>query len=265
MPPCSRRFLGSGLAGATRRSRWSMASVTPRPSPSGSIATICRLPSHSSHQCVLPRAGLHPTSYSLPCTRTRRRPGPAGGSSTSTSRSGPAPVTAYFMIPRRGTLSVPSAASRPRSRSAAGNYLGQERVEIAGGREAWREAAVHPHARAGGFAHRLDDAERRQEAVVRVLCPDPALHRVAAADDLVPAEAERLTRGDAELRLDQIHSRHHLCHGVLDLQAGVDLDAVKGLTGEQELHGAGVDVAHGAGRSHRGRSQALPQVRSERR
>src|SRR3990172_5270954 len=93
----------------------------------------------------------------------------------------------------------------------------------------------------------------------------PAPHRVAAADDLVLAEAERLTRGDAELRLDQIHSRHHLCHGVLDLQAGVDLDAVKGITVEQELHGAGVDVAHGAGRSHRGRSQALPQVRSERR
>ena len=54
-------------------------------------------------------------------------------------------------------------------------------------------------------------------------------HSMAAprADDVVLLERQRLAGGDADLRLDQVDAGDHLGHGMLDLDAGVDLDEVE--------------------------------------
>ena len=63
-----------------------------------------------------------------------------------------------------------------------------------------------------------------------------------------PSVGQRLAGGDAELRLDEIDARDLLGDGVLDLDARVALDeeVLAGLGDDQELDGAGVDVAGGA-------------------
>ena len=67
-------------------------------------------------------------------------------------------------------------------------------------------------------------------------------------DDLVLAERQRLAGGDPDLLLDQVDAGDHLGDRVLDLDAGVDLDEVEVVVGvDQELAGAGVDVAGGSG------------------
>jgi len=46
---------------------------------------------------------------------------------------------------------------------------------------------------------------------------------VAIAGDVVLAEGERFTGGDAQLPLDQVEAGDRLGHRVLHLEAGVDL------------------------------------------
>ena len=54
--------------------------------------------------------------------------------------------------------------------------------------------------------------------------------------------------GDPDLLLDQVDAGDHLGDGVLDLDPGVDLDEVEVVVGvDEELAGAGVDVAGGLG------------------
>ena len=61
-------------------------------------------------------------------------------------------------------------------------------------------------------------------------------------------ERQRLAGGDADLLLDQVDAGDQLGDRVLDLDAGVDLDEVEVVVGvDQELAGAGVDVAGGLG------------------
>ena len=71
-------------------------------------------------------------------------------------------------------------------------------------------------------------------------------HSIAAPrlDDVGLLERQRLAGGDADLRFDQVDAGDQLGHGMLDLDAGVDLDEVEvvGLI-DDELDGAGVGVA----------------------
>ena len=93
-----------------------------------------------------------------------------------------------------------------------------------------------------------DPARRGAKVVVGVFGVDPALDRMAADDDVLLAEGQRLAGGDPDLLLDQVDAGDHLGDGMLDLDAGVDLDEVEVVVGvDQELAGAGVDVAGGPG------------------
>ena len=49
----------------------------------------------------------------------------------------------------------------------------------------------------------------------------------AALHDVVPAERQRLARGDADLLLDQVDAGDHFGHRMLDLNAGVHFDEVE--------------------------------------
>lgn len=60
-------------------------------------------------------------------------------------------------------------------------------------------------------------------------CGDAALHRVAAARDVVLGEAEGFEgcpARDCDLRLHDVHVCHFLGHGMLDLDPWVDFDEV---------------------------------------
>ena len=62
-------------------------------------------------------------------------------------------------------------------------------------------------------------------------------------------EPEGFARGDSQLLLDDVEPGDHLGDGVLDLQARVHLheeELVGGVTGNDELHRPGADVADAA-------------------
>ena len=83
-------------------------------------------------------------------------------------------------------------------------------------------------------------------------------------DDVLLGEAQLVARGDADLLLHDVDARDHLGDGVLHLHAGVHLheEEVAALV-QQELDGAGVEVADGLGGLHGGVADALAQGRVE--
>ena len=112
-------------------------------------------------------------------------------------------------------------------------------------------AAVEPHTGAARRAVGADHPGVGAEAVRRVLRGHPALQRGTADPDLVLPQVH-LGQGhparDPQLGDHQVAAGHLLGHGVLDLDARVHLDEhVLPALVEQELHGAGVDVADVAG------------------
>ena len=62
--------------------------------------------------------------------------------------------------------------------------------------------------------------------------------------DILLAERQRQTGGDADLLADDVDAGDLLADGVLDLHAGVHFHEIHLALGQQELHGAGVLVAH---------------------
>src|SRR5699024_12694268 len=117
---------------------------------------------------------------------------------------------------------------------------------------------AHPgldaHTRARGHVVALDPAGRGHEAAARVLAVDPELEGVAAADGVLVEDA--LPGGDAQLAAHQVHSGDLRGHGMLDLEPGVDLEEREGaVDADQELAGAGADVAGLAHDRLRGASQ----------
>ena len=69
------------------------------------------------------------------------------------------------------------------------------------------DAGVDANAGAGRLAVDRDPARARQEAVRRILGVDPALDRVAAQDDVLLPQRQRLAGGDAHLLADQVEAR----------------------------------------------------------
>ena len=81
----------------------------------------------------------------------------------------------------------------------------------------------------------------RHEVGAAVLGVDPELDRVPA--DLRVVVPELLAGGDPEHLAHEVEAGHLLGDGVLDLEAGVDLEEGDGaVPGDEELAGAGADV-----------------------
>ncbi len=70
-------------------------------------------------------------------------------------------------------------------------------------------------------------------------------------DDVVLLDRQLQPGSDADLLADHVDAGDFLGDGVLHLDPGVHLHEVHLAVGEQELHGAGVLVAHRLGRAHR--------------
>jgi hypothetical protein len=104
-----------------------------------------------------------------------------------------------------------------------------------------------------GPAHQRRRPRLREEAAERVLGVHPRLDGVAGDRHVVLGERQLLARGDRELEVDEVQRLTpdrdgELGDRVLDLEAGVHLQEehllAAVLAGDEELDGAGVDVAH---------------------
>ena len=114
---------------------------------------------------------------------------------------------------RRGLLAV----------GVPDDELGHHRVVHRRDLAARAHPGVHAHAGSARLDVGPDPAGRRRELLRRVLGVDAALDRVAAQDDVVLRERQRLAGGDPDARLDDVDPGRHLRHAVLDLDAGVHL------------------------------------------
>ena len=140
------------------------------------------------------------------------------------------------------------------------DQLGDHRVVVHADLVALAHAAVDAHVRGGRrHAQMLDAARRGQEVARRILGVDARLDRMPVDGQLLLRQRQRLARGHAQLPLHQVEAGDHLGHRVLDLQPGVHLHEVElAALVRDELHGAGVDVAHRARRGHRRRADLPP-------
>ena len=81
--------------------------------------------------------------------------------------------------------------------------------------------------------------------------------------DVLLGERQRLARGHPELLGREVETADHLGHRVFDLEPGVHLEEEELAVLEEELDGAGVDVATGLRHSHRGLAHGLADLVGE--
>ena len=132
-------------------------------------------------------------------------------------------------------------------------------------------AAIEPHAQARRTAVSGNAPVVGGKAVLGVFGGDPALQRMAVkADCLLVRDhavfvADARAFGDADLRLDDIHTGDLLGHRVFDLDTRIDLDEVEvaGIHVHQELDRPGVRVAHFTCELERRFTQLCPAPRIE--
>ena len=129
------------------------------------------------------------------------------------------------------------AGARGLARLPVNDEFCKERIEVRRDLAALEEPRVDPDAGAPRRVEVDDPARRGQEIQARVLRVDPALDRVAAEADLILGRKREVPTSERELRPHDIDSGHGLRHGVLDLQARVDLEEEVALRGHEELHG----------------------------
>jgi hypothetical protein len=147
------------------------------------------------------------------------------------------------------------AGDRHLGRRRPGGDLFEQAVVVAGDHRAGiGGAAVEPDAEAGGAAIGGDAAVVGDEVVLGILGGDAALDGVAVQHDVgLPGHAGGLgdgrALGDQDLGAHDVDAGDLLGHGVLDLDAGIDLDEVEGagVAVHQELDGAGAFVVGVAG------------------
>ena len=157
--------------------------------------------------------------------------------------------------------------------AATADELDQHRVEVRGDfRAGVDRAAVQPDSGAPDGPVRGDAAHVGPEVVGGILGGDAALHGRAPDAQSILRDVQvgqRLTGGDAQLRLHDVDVGDLLGDGVLHLNARVHLDehVLPGAFADgvdQELHGAGVDVAELLRQLHRvaveGLADALVEV-----
>ena len=138
-----------------------------------------------------------------------------------------------------------------------GDEFGDQRVVKAGDLVALLHGAVDPHALAGEVKM-LQPTGRWQEAGIWSLGVEPGLDGMAGEGDLLLAQWQGFTGGDAELPLHQILPCHGLGDRMLHLQPGVHLhepDFVRAQAGAgvgNELDRSGPLVIHRPSGLHRG-------------
>ena len=135
--------------------------------------------------------------------------------------------------------------------AAAGDHLGDHRVELGWDHVALGDARVDPDAGPDRQDHRLDRAGRRCELALRVLGVEAGLDRVAVGRRRVALQA---TAGrDVELQLDEVESGRELRDRMLHLEPGVHLEERELLLLRlvEELDRAGVRVAGERGEAAR--------------
>ena len=123
------------------------------------------------------------------------------------------------------------------------------------------DPAIPPYPRPARQMQVLHPSRRGQKVVGGVFTGDATFDRPAARDYLFLSEPQPFSRGDAQLPLHEIDSRHKLGHGMFDLDARVHLEKIEipGLV-QQELASTGVDVARGPRHSHRAFAHSASQV-----
>ena len=195
-----------------------------------------------------------------------RRPARKSGSSSSLPRN------AWFVVtPRMRTSSTARRAraiavcmSMPRVVS-----FSEQRVEVGGDlRPHVRRALVEAHPGAARRAVGGDRAGVGPEPGAGVLGRDAALQREAALADAVlrqPQLVQPGALGDEQLGAHEVDVRRLLGDRVLDLDPRVHLDedVLALLVVDEELHGAGVHVAHVRGELHGVRADAVAERRIE--
>ena len=107
----------------------------------------------------------------------------------------------------------------------------------------------------------LDHARRRSKVSPGVLGVDAALDGGAALRDVALLEAQLLPGGDANLLANQVDAGDQLGHGMLDLDASVDLDEVELVVlVDEELAGARAVIVRFLDEADRGVANLLPDV-----
>src|SRR6185436_7354977 len=97
-------------------------------------------------------------------------------------------------------------------------------------------------------AQAFDLARTRHEVALRILGIDAAFDGVAGLGDMALAPGQITSRGDFDLRLDEIDADDPLGHRMLDLQTGIHFEKVEVLLLiEQKLQRSRADVADRAG------------------
>ena len=103
---------------------------------------------------------------------------------------------------------------------------------------------VDPDARSAGRQVGFDRAGLRPKVVFGILGVDAVLDGMADHVHIGLAEAERLTRGNPDLRGHEVDPRQHLGHRMFHLDPAVDLDEVGvALAVDKEFESADVLVA----------------------
>src|SRR5206468_1312465 len=99
------------------------------------------------------------------------------------------------------------------------------------------KVCIHPYSIAAWYLEPGDQPRGRLEVVAGVLGVDPALDGGPFQLNVALTVAHGLAACDPDLLLDDIDAGHHFGDGVLDLNAGIDLDEVEAaLAIHEELH-----------------------------
>ena len=153
---------------------------------------------------------------------------------------------------------------RLRPRRAGDDQLREQRVERAGHRVADDISGVDSNTGSGGKTPLADVTGRRQEPTTGVLGVDAELEGVTTRGRVFTAQP--LPVGDGELCAYEVDAAGLLRDGVLDLQSGVDLEERhRPVLADEELTGAGADVAGGTDDGLRSGVQLLDLLRRQER
>ena len=130
------------------------------------------------------------------------------------------------------------------ARGAPHDELGNERVIVRRDNGSRADSRIDADAGASGRLEGDDGAGAGGKTVEDVFGIDAELKGVAGGIRIL-RDRQGLACGDAELLGDDIGAGHHLGYGVLDLDAGIDLQKGDGaVLGNDVFHGAGAGIAH---------------------
>ena len=113
------------------------------------------------------------------------------------------------------------------TRLAMDDNLGNHRIVMRRDGVTRMRMGVDPHAKTAGKIHRLDLTRTRLEIAIGILSVDPTLNCGPSGFDLALSKRELLACGDEDLRFDQVDTRNHFAHRMLDLDSSVDFDEVE--------------------------------------